>query len=118
MVEIEICLDHQISEAANNRRATDNHLDNVRRPLSISNIKVFHQLNQRLTCRWADPFFGVGIGIFAFYLSERNETRPPGHSFTELCQKRFNKQYNYWIKGEPSIGPAGNKPPGQNWGLW
>jgi len=68
--------------------------------------------------RWADPFFGIGIGIFAFYLSERNETRPAGHSFTELCQKRLNKQYNYWVKGEPSIGPNGKKPPGQNWGLW
>jgi Non-classical export protein 1 len=68
--------------------------------------------------RWIDPLFGIGVGVFAFYLSERNQPKPPGHSFLELSQKRITKSYNYWIKGDASIGPAGEKPPGRNNGLW
>ena len=88
----------------------------VRYPYLISKYSTLAKLKTDI--RWVDPLFGISIGIMAFYLSERDNARPPGHSFTELCQKRFNKQYNYWIKGEPSIGPAGDKPPGRNWGLW
>jgi hypothetical protein len=90
----------------------------VRYPYLISKYATLFNLISSLIDRWADPFFGISIGLMAFYLSERNEVRPPGHSFSELCRKRMTKHYNYWIKGEPSIGPAGNKRPGNNWGLW
>src|ERR1700738_968661 len=53
-------------------------------PLPIPNIKVRAVWHPGLMGRWADPFFGISIGIFAFYLSERDNPRPTGHSFTEL----------------------------------
>ncbi|EDK45586.1 conserved hypothetical protein [Lodderomyces elongisporus NRRL YB-4239] len=42
-----------------------------------------------LISRWADPIFGIGMGVASYYLYERRVGRPEGHSLNELVLKRF-----------------------------
>ncbi|WBW74462.1 non-classical export protein Nce101 [Schizosaccharomyces osmophilus] len=41
-----------------------------------------------------DPLFGMAIGIYGYYLYEKEHPRPQGKKLQELVMKRWNNRNN------------------------
>ncbi|ODV85136.1 hypothetical protein CANARDRAFT_28439 [[Candida] arabinofermentans NRRL YB-2248] len=44
-----------------------------------------------LISKFADPFFGIVIGVASYYAYERRVGRDEGHSLNELVLKKLNR---------------------------
>ncbi|EPX72919.1 non-classical export protein 1 [Schizosaccharomyces octosporus yFS286] len=47
-----------------------------------------------LISKLMDPLFGMAIGIYGYYLFEKEHPRPQGKGLQELLMKRWNSRNN------------------------